>query len=194
MASTLSGASILDPFAGSCTTGIAANLTGRTFVGIDQSTDFLELGIKRRQMISDANTATKLFAKMAANPNETTVLVNHARTDLYDKMIETGICYLRAGDSKGSLLVKPGFDRVQYVLLHHGGVNCKLFKLKAKGRFQIWTKESLEKYGFKPIHAPYYVVLLFDNQNQIEMKQTPNLYENKYTYVAKIRPISEFLG
>lgn len=194
MASTLPGESILDPFAGSCTTGIAANLTGRTFVGIDQSSDFLDLGIRRRQAISDINIATDLLAKMAVNPNEPTVLVNHARLDLYNKMIETGICYLRAGDSKGSLLVMPGFERIQYVLLHNGGVNCKLFKLKSKGSFQIWTKEALEKYGFKPTHAPYYVVLQFDNQNQIEMKRTPNLYENKYTYIAKIKSISEFLG
>lgn len=194
MASTLPGGTILDPFAGSCTTGIAANLTGRTFVGIDQSSDFLNLGIRRRQAIADTNIATDLFAKMAVNPNEPTVLVNHARLDLYNKMIETGICYLRAGDSKGSLLVMPGFERIQYVLLHNGGVNCKLFKLKSKGSFQIWTKEALAKYGFKPTHAPYYVVLQFDNQNQIEIKRTPNLYENKYTYIAKIKSISEFLG
>ena len=193
IASTLPGASILDPFAGSCTTGIAANLTGRTFVGIDQSSEFLNLGIRRRQAISDVNTATDLLAKMTSNPNEPTVLVNHARTGLYNKMIETGICYLRAGNSKGSLLVKSGFERIQYVLLHNGGVNCKLFKLKVKGRFQIWTKDSLEKYGFKPTHAPYYVVLQFDNLNPIEIKRAPNLYENKYTYIAKIRPISEFL-
>lgn len=194
MASTLPGGIILDPFAGSCTTGIAANLTGRTFVGIDQSSDFLDLGIRRRQAIADTNVATDLFAKMAASPNEPTVLVNHARLDLYNKMIETGICYLRAGDSEGSLLVKPGFERIQYVLLHNGGVNCKLFKLRTKGHFQIWTKDTLEKYGFKPTHASYYVVLHFDNQNQIEMNRTPNLYENKYTYIAKIRPASEFLG
>lgn len=149
------------------------------FVGIDQSPEFLDLGIRRKQVISDANAATDLFAKMVVSPDEPRVLVNHARPDLYNKMIETGICYLRAGDSKGSLLVEPGFESIQYVLLHNGGVNCKLFKLKTKGRFQIWTKDSLEKYGFKPTHAPYYVVLQFDNQNQIEMKRTPNLYENK---------------
>lgn len=193
IASTFPGASILDPFAGSCTTGIAANLTGRTFVGIDQSSDFLDIGIKRRQAIIDENIAIDLYAKMAANPNEPTVLVNHARFDLYNKMIETGICYLRVGDSNGSLLVKPGFERIQYVLLHNGGANCKLFKLKFKGHFQIWTKDMLEKYGFKPMHALYYAVLQFDNKNQIKMNRVPNLYQNKYTYIAKIRPISEFL-
>jgi len=35
--------------------------------------------------------------------------------DLYKKMIETGICYLRAGDSKGTLLVIHGFERLNYV-------------------------------------------------------------------------------
>lgn len=55
-------------------------------------------------------------------------------------------------------------------------------------------KRYIGKYGFKPTHASYYVVLHFDNQNQIEMNRTPNLYENKYTYIAKIRPASEFLG
>lgn len=193
MASTLPGALILDPFAGSCTTGIAANLTGRLFVGIDQSSKFLDIGIRRRQEIVDRNIATDLLIKMSADNGESTVLVNHANSFLYKKMIETGICYLRAGDSKGSILVKPGFERIQYVLLHNGGINCKLFKLKNKGSFQIWTRELLEKYGFKPIHASYYIVLQFDNHNQIEMKRIPNLYENKYTYIAKIRPIREFL-
>ena len=48
LASTRVGEVVLDPFAGSCTTGIAANLLGRKFVGIDQSKDFLDLGIKRK--------------------------------------------------------------------------------------------------------------------------------------------------
>jgi site-specific DNA-methyltransferase (adenine-specific) len=194
MSSTPAGASILAPFAGSCTTGIAANLIGRTYVSIDQSSEFLDLGVKRRQGIADVNTATDIYSKMAANPNEPMVLVNHARPDLYNKMIVTGIYCLRAGDSKGSLLVKPRFERIQYVLLHNGGANGKLFTLKTKRRFKLWTKDSLEKYGFKPTHAPYYVVLQFYNQGQIVMNRVSNLYEDKYTYIVKIRPINEFLN
>ena len=63
-------------------------------------------------------------------------------------MIETGICYLRAGDSKGSLCITPGFERLSYVLLHTNGEDCQLFKLKSKGQFNIWTKETLEKYQY----------------------------------------------
>lgn len=193
LASTQQEDTILDPFAGSCTTGIAANLLNRKFVGIDQSKDFLDLGIRRHQEISVPAIAQRMRTKMAENPEEVTVIVNHARRELREKMIETGICYLRAGDSKGSLLVTPGFERMHYVLLHTCGEECSLYKLKSKGHFQIWTKETLEQHGFHPAHAPYYIVLLFDKNNPIEFKKQPNLKESINTYRAKIRPLSHFI-
>ena len=194
LASTHEGDTILDPFAGSCTTGIAANLLNRKFIGIDQDIDYLSYGIRRKHEIEDTNIANMIRKKMAENPEEVMVIVNHCRKELREKMIETGICYLRAGNSKGSLCITPGFERMQYVLLHTGGDDTKLFKLKSKGRFQIWTKETLEEYGFKPSHAPYYIVLHFDNTKSIEIKKTPNLKECANTFVAKIRPLSDFIG
>ena len=184
--------SILDPFAGSCTTGIAANLLGRNFIGIDQSQEYLDYGIRRRKEIDDPVMAQKIFRKMSENPDEVMVMVNHTRKETKQLMIDKGICYLRAGDSKGSLLVTPGFERMQYVLLHTGGEDCHLFRLKTKGHFQIWTKETLEEYGFHPEHAPYYVVLHFDNSKEIEMPMQPNLKQKINTYRAKIRPLSDF--
>lgn len=124
---------------------------------------------------------------------EPMVLINHARTSLKKLMIEKGICYLRAGDSKGSVLVQSGFERMQYVLLHTAGKEPLLFKLKTKGMFQIWTKETLEENGFNPQSAPYYVVLHFDAQHPIPMKEIPVLSENKNTYRVKIKKLSEFL-
>lgn len=194
LASTQKGDTILDPFAGSCTTGIAANLLGRNFIGIDQSQEYLDYGIRRRKEIDDPVIAQKIFRKMSENPDEVMVMVNHTRRETKQLMIEKGICYLRAGDSKGSLLVSPGFERMQYVLLHTGGENCHLFRLKTKGHFQIWTKETLEKYGFHPEHAPYYVVLHFDNSKEIEIPKQPNLKQRINTYRAKIRPLSDFFG
>ena len=194
LSSTREGETILDPFAGSCTTGIAANLLGRKFVGIDQSKEFLDYGIKRKHEIEDESVANVMLKKMSENPEEVMVMVNHARPDLRKKMIEKGICYLRAGDSKGSLLVTPGFERLQYVLLHTNGEDCQLFKLKTKGHFQIWTRETLEQYGFEPRSASYYVVLHFDASKPIPMKKCPDLQENKFTFRAKIRPLSDFMG
>ena len=56
MASTKSGAWILDPFAGSSTTGIAANLLGRKFLGIEQEEEFAKISKARREEIEDIKT------------------------------------------------------------------------------------------------------------------------------------------
>ena len=193
LASTKIDETILDPFAGSCTTGIAANLLDRKFIGIDQSEEFLNLGIRRKNEIGNPVRAIELQKLMSANPEETMVLVNHARRETRVKMIETGICYLRAGESQGSLCITPGFERMEYVLLHTSGQNSKLFRLKQKGCFQIWTKETLESYGFKPSHAAYYVVLKFDKDYDVGIKIQDNLSERINTYRVKVRPLSDFI-
>lgn len=185
---------ILDPFAGSCTTGIAANLLNRRFIGIDMNKDYLDYGIRRKIEILDLVKANKILAKMSENPEEVTVMVNHVNAELRAKMIDTGICYLRAGDSKGSLCVTPGFERLEYVLLHSNGEECQLFKLKSKGTFQIWTKETLEKYGFTPKHSPYYIVLHFDPKKMTPLNKQVHLKEGLNTYRAKIRRLSDFIG
>lgn len=124
---------------------------------------------------------------------EPMVMVNHARRELRQLMIQKGICYLRAGDTKGSVLVQSGFERLQYVLLHTSGNEPQLFKLKTKGMFQIWTKETLIEKGFNPQSSPYYIVLHFDNQHPIPMNKVPELKEEKNTYRAKIKKLSEFI-
>ena len=52
-ASTKENAWILDPFCGSSTTGIAANLLNRRYLGIDQESEFLNLSKKRREEIEN---------------------------------------------------------------------------------------------------------------------------------------------
>ena len=56
MASTESGAWILDPFAGSSTTGIAANLLGRRYLGIEREEEYAQMGVNRRQEINRLET------------------------------------------------------------------------------------------------------------------------------------------
>ncbi len=193
LASTNEGDTILDPFAGSCTTGIAANLLNRNFIGIEQDSNFIELSKRRREVLNNPIEAQKLLKKMRETPEETTVLVNHARTKDYELMIEKGMCYLRAGDSKGSLLVQKGFERLGYILLHTNGENAQLFKLSKPG-FQIWTAENLQTLGFTAENAPYYAVLRFEANNPIQFNQQVNLQQRAYTNVAKIRPLSDFIG
>lgn len=56
MASTKPGAWILDPFAGSSTTGIAANLLGRRFLGIEREEEFAAISKARREEIENDKT------------------------------------------------------------------------------------------------------------------------------------------
>lgn len=53
LASTKENDWILDPFCGSSTTGIAASLLGRRFLGIDKETEFLKMSKARREEIEN---------------------------------------------------------------------------------------------------------------------------------------------
>lgn len=140
------------------------------------------------------NTNEEVEKKTEKVYGEDTVLVNHARNELREMMIEKGICYLRAGESKGSVLVTPGFERMQYVLLHTAGKHAQLFRLKSRGTFQLWSRETLETYGFHPHHAMYYVVLHFNPTHPIDIDSCPNLIENGSTFTARIKSIKEFIN
>lgn len=56
LASTKENAWILDPFTGSSTTGIAASLLNRRFLGLDREEDFLTISKNRRKEINDTKT------------------------------------------------------------------------------------------------------------------------------------------
>ena len=61
LASTNQGDWILDPFSGSSTTGIAANLCGRRFAGLEQEEDFCKLSKARREEIESLENYANLL-------------------------------------------------------------------------------------------------------------------------------------
>lgn len=64
LASTKPGDSILDPFSGSATTGIAANLLGRNYIGIEQEPEFLEISKARRKDLDDPQIVKQFKKKI----------------------------------------------------------------------------------------------------------------------------------
>lgn len=78
LASTRPGAWILDPFTGSSTTGIASNLLGRRFLGIDKEARFLDMSVARRNEIENASTANTYRKKIKD-------------IDIYEKLIENNM-------------------------------------------------------------------------------------------------------
>ena len=64
LASTKQGAWILDPFAGSSTTGIAANLLNRKYLGIDSEEEYLNLSRMRREELESPENYERILSKI----------------------------------------------------------------------------------------------------------------------------------
>lgn len=79
MASTEPDAWILDPFAGSSTTGIAANLLGRRYLGIERENDFATISKARREELED----DRVFAKYRQKLDDF-VKAKETQTDLFE--------------------------------------------------------------------------------------------------------------
>ena len=64
-ASTQPGAWILDPFNGSATTGIAANLLGRKYLGLEMEDEFLSMSKARREEIENKAVRSNYLERLA---------------------------------------------------------------------------------------------------------------------------------
>ena len=90
LASTKPGAWILDPFTGSSTTGIAANLINRRFLGIDQEKDFLKISQNRKLEIEDKLIAANYRQKINGFNNQKELdlfLVEEPRVEYKTRLI-----------------------------------------------------------------------------------------------------------
>ena len=48
--------------------------------------------------------------------------------------------------------------------------------------------------GFSAENAPYYAVMRFDSSEQVPFDQPVDLHKRQYTEVARIQPLSDFIG
>jgi site-specific DNA-methyltransferase (adenine-specific) len=64
-ASTNPGAWILDPFSGSGTTGIAASLLGRRYLGLEKEEEFLSISKARREELENQDTRYNYLERLA---------------------------------------------------------------------------------------------------------------------------------
>ena len=62
---TQPGAWILDPFNGSATTGIAANLLGRKYLGLEIEDEFLSMSKARREEIENSAVRSDYLERLA---------------------------------------------------------------------------------------------------------------------------------
>ncbi|WP_298360304.1 site-specific DNA-methyltransferase [Runella sp.] len=137
LASTKPNAWILDPFSGSSTTGIAANLANRRFLGIDQETEFLEISIKRKQEIENEKTAELYRQKIAGfitkeqfstfvhqeiSDTGIKVALGFCRSDNVKKSKSSTVFYFHAIEGNNKVKEFPiGILEAQKLILYSGG-------------------------------------------------------------------------
>lgn len=87
LASTQQGSWVLDPFAGSSTTGIAANLLGRRFLGIEQEDKFIEMSRARREELNSIDVFDSYRSKIK-DINASSDLFSHQvnETELFEDL------------------------------------------------------------------------------------------------------------
>jgi len=94
LASTQKGAWILDPFAGSSTTGIAANLLGRKYLGIDQEKEYLEMSKHRKLEIETPITSEIYKSKIRGFTKQSSLLeivANEPETEYFQQTLDGSI-------------------------------------------------------------------------------------------------------
>lgn len=69
LASTKPGSWILDPFSGSATTGIAASLLGRKYLGLEVEEEFLSISKARREEIENIQVRSDYLERLAKAKN-----------------------------------------------------------------------------------------------------------------------------
>src|SRR5690606_15179784 len=144
LASTKPNAWILDPFTGSSTTGIAANLANRRFLGIDLEEPFLEISKKRKQEIEDSKTAAIYTRKIkgfidnkqlsvfldSEPPNkETKVALGFCRTINLKKLKSNTLFHFHAIENNNNVKDFPCEILDAKKLIIYSGGRSKPFKL-----------------------------------------------------------------
>lgn len=110
MADTQPGAWILNPFSGSATTGIAANLLGRKYLGLEIKDEFLSMSKARREEINYLNIRGDYLERLAKAkiilPSDNFFVADEAGNDIAGT--EYDVAHVKWGDS----WVMPNYDQI----------------------------------------------------------------------------------
>lgn len=203
LASTKPNAWILDPFAGSSTTGIAANLLGRRYVGIDQEKKFLEISKNRKLELEDS-TIFENYLKKISGFNDKKELTNYLKKEPVpikkdalgyckkkdlEKITKTKKFYFHAIEQDNFVQDFPiGITEAENLYLYEGGRGkvksftgyygkIKDVKLKHKSKIKGKEKSKTEFYYEVELHKNFQF-----NPNLIQNIKITSLFDSKDKY------------
>jgi len=181
LASTKPNAWILDPFTGSSTTGISANLLNRRFLGLDKEVEFLEISKNRKIEIENQAVAENYKAKIAGfiekkqlstllrneiDDRELKVALGFCRAKEINSLKSKNVFYFHAIEANNVIIDFPtGISESKRLFIYSGGRNkpiqltgysAEIETIQLKHKSSITDKEqSKTEY--------YYEVILKDN-------------------------------
>ena len=181
LASTKPNAWILDPFTGSSTTGISANLLNRRFLGIDRELEFLEISKNRKLEIENQtivnNYKTTIagflkkkplsaFVQNEIDDSELKVALGFCRAREIGLLKSRNTFYFHAIEDKSIIVDFPtGISESKRLFIYSGGrhkpiqltgYSAEIEKIRLKHKSSISGKEqSKTEY--------YYEIILKDN-------------------------------
>lgn len=136
LSSTKPNAWILDPFTGSSTTGIAANLANRRFLGIDMESEFLEISKQRkleienpkiaheyRQKIGGFETKKQLELYLSEEPQpKEKIAMGYTKQVNLKKLKKSDVFYFHSSDNQNNMIGFP-YDLMgaKKLLIYSGG-------------------------------------------------------------------------
>lgn len=90
LASTEKNAWVLDPFTGSSTTGIAANLSNRKFLGIDKEESYLSISLNRKLEIENPITFSTYRSKLGGfeDKNQLELFLEEEPESIYERSMD----------------------------------------------------------------------------------------------------------
>ena len=177
LASTKPNAWILDPFTGSSTTGISANLLNRRFLGIDQESEFLEISKNRKLEIENISIAETYKTKIAGfiekkqlsiflqneiGNNELKIALGFCRAKEINSLKAKKTFYVHAIEANNVIVDFPmGIDESKKLIIYSGGENepIKLTGYSAEiESIQLKHKSSIE--GKEQSKTEYYYEII----------------------------------
>lgn len=182
---------ILDPFNGSGSTGIAASLLRRNYVGIEMDEQFVKLSIIRRKQLDGAKERRSMFER----------LMKSIQTNYELKKIKNNMLISRIGSQEQLGMIKSGwynvpyksikelddFADIEYLLLFEKGRHGKLhlYKRAMNTRLKVMTKDEVgvlsqsAGVNYKPHRSNSYICIKLTSE--ILNKKV----QNKYLDVSK---------
>lgn len=207
LASTKPNAWVLDPFAGSSTTGIAANLANRKFLGIDQEEEFLTISKNRKLEIGNPEIVENYRKKIAgfidnrqfdkfldteASNKPEKIALGFCLTKDIKKLKEEKVFYFHAIKNSSKILDFPiGIHSAKKLFIYTGGrskpINISglygvIESVNLKHKSTIKGKENSKTEYYYEIELQQFI----EDKNYIFALDIENLFEKSDTKNRKM--------